>query len=849
MDSVDEQVFEQEKEIDLKVTKKVSKKNKDEKQPELIDLPGVGPGAVAKLEAAGIYDLMGVAVLTPPQLAETAGMGEAAARKAIQSARQMMNLGFSDGLEYMKKREEIGHITTGSKNLDNLLGGRGIETKAITEAFGSFGSGKCIGKDTPVCYFNDSQMHVESIEETYEKYDGGQETKFDEGFAIPVQTVKVLAWNNGKLSVVPASYLYKEKVKNLHLVRTKRGRILKVTSNHQILSFDEGVRWKKTSELKKGDLIASPSNLDLNAEDYYDEKDAYFLGLFAAEGSTNPFSICTGSKEIKDWLCDYIEKKFNYIPTVREDKRRECVVYGILLRSETRFFMNGLDRCNSSEKFIPEKIFMSSEKVIFSFLGGYFDGDGEISDRDISVTTKSKKLATQLSYLLLRIGVSGSMRKKIVKDKEYFILRISGEDREKIKGVKFLIKKFEPTIRNSFYGYPREIVNFLQKMYKEYIGGNRGNLRKLFGKRNSDSNAYRNLTGALPSKVINERTFNKIEEIFLNQKEEYVCILKNLEKDFSIDLLRMIYPKLPFAFNSLSEKMGVKKSTMKNYYLRQIPLTKKELLKNLIVNELRARVDGLIFVLSLIGEIRTFRWDVVRSNEVFEYNDFVYDFVVPDGHSFVGGNMPTMMHNTQLALSLAIGVQLPIEKGGCNGKSVYIDTEGTFRPERIKQFAEGIGANPEKVLKNILVARAFNSDHQMLLLDKVAELIRDGEPIKLVIIDSLTAHFRAEYSGRGQLADRQQRLNRYLHNLHKVAEQFNLAVYVTNQVMSDPAQLFGDPTKAIGGNIVGHACTFRMYLRRGKKDTRVVKLIDSPNLPDNETVFMIETSGFKDVAV
>ena len=195
---------------------------------------------------------------------------------------------------------------------------------------------------------------------------------------------------------------------------------------------------------------------------------------------------------------------------------------------------------------------------------------------------------------------------------------------------------------------------------------------------------------------------------------------------------------------------------------------------------------------------------------------------------------------TQLAHSLAVMVQLPLEKGGCNAKAVYIDTEGTFRPERIKQFAEGIEANSDKVLKNILVARAFNSDHQMLLVDKIGELIKDGEPIKLIVVDSLTAHFRAEYSGRGQLADRQQRLNRYLHQLQRIAEQHNLAVYVTNQVMSDPAQLFGDPTKAIGGNIVGHACTFRMYIRKGKKDTRVAKLIDSPNLPENETIFTIE---------
>lgn len=204
---------------------------------------------------------------------------------------------------------------------------------------------------------------------------------------------------------------------------------------------------------------------------------------------------------------------------------------------------------------------------------------------------------------------------------------------------------------------------------------------------------------------------------------------------------------------------------------------------------------------------------------------------------------------TQLALALTVNVQLPEEQGGASGKAVFIDTEGTFRPERIVQLAARYDANPEKVLKNILVARAFNSDHQMLLLDKVAELIKDGEPIRLIIIDSLTAHFRAEFSGRGQLADRQQKMNKYLHNLMRVAESYNLAVYVTNQVMADPAQLFGDPTKAVGGNIVAHASTYRMYLRRGKKDTRVAKLIDSPNLPDNETVFQVETDGLKDVKI
>ena len=203
---------------------------------------------------------------------------------------------------------------------------------------------------------------------------------------------------------------------------------------------------------------------------------------------------------------------------------------------------------------------------------------------------------------------------------------------------------------------------------------------------------------------------------------------------------------------------------------------------------------------------------------------------------------------TQLGLTLAVNVQLPKEQGGLDGKAVFIDTEGTFRPERIRQIATGLGAVPEKVLKNILVARAFNSDHQILLIDKINEMIKDGEPIKLVIIDSLTAHFRAEFAGRGQLADRQQKLNRYLHNLMRMAESHNIAVYLTNQVMANPGQLFGDPTTAIGGHIVGHASTYRIYLRRGKQGSRVAKLIDSPNLPDNETVFFVTGNGVKDEA-
>jgi DNA repair protein RadA len=198
---------------------------------------------------------------------------------------------------------------------------------------------------------------------------------------------------------------------------------------------------------------------------------------------------------------------------------------------------------------------------------------------------------------------------------------------------------------------------------------------------------------------------------------------------------------------------------------------------------------------------------------------------------------------TQVAHQIAVNIQIDDP----DAVAVYIDTENTFRPERIKQMAEAKGLNSEEVLKNIKVARAFNSDHQMLLAEKVEDLIKEGLKVRLIIVDSLTAHFRAEFVGRGTLADRQQKLNKHMHVLAKTASMHNICVYVTNQVMSKPDQFFGDPTEAIGGHVVAHNSTFRIYLRRGKKGTRVAKLVDAPNLPDAEAIFSITEGGLVDV--
>ncbi|MFH1978743.1 MAG: DNA repair and recombination protein RadA [Candidatus Aenigmatarchaeota archaeon] len=201
---------------------------------------------------------------------------------------------------------------------------------------------------------------------------------------------------------------------------------------------------------------------------------------------------------------------------------------------------------------------------------------------------------------------------------------------------------------------------------------------------------------------------------------------------------------------------------------------------------------------------------------------------------------------SQLAHQLAVTVQLPKDKGGLSGKAVFIDTEQTFRPERIKDMAEGLGLDPKKVLDNVLTARAYNSDHQMLLVDKVEELVKDHD-VRIVILDSLTSAFRSDYTGRGTLANRQQKLNRHLHKLQRIADVYNLAIYITNQVMSRPDVLFGDPTTPIGGHILGHQATFRLYLRKSKAEKRIARLIDSPSLPEGETIFKVVKEGIRDM--
>ena len=200
---------------------------------------------------------------------------------------------------------------------------------------------------------------------------------------------------------------------------------------------------------------------------------------------------------------------------------------------------------------------------------------------------------------------------------------------------------------------------------------------------------------------------------------------------------------------------------------------------------------------------------------------------------------------TQMCFQLAVNATMPFDKGGLDGDVVVIDTENTFRPERIVQISEALDLDPIETLQRIHVARAYNSSHQMLLVEKAMD-ISQKSPVRLMIVDSLTAHFRAEYVGRGTLAERQGLLNKHMHDLLRFADVNNCVIAVTNQVAAKPDAFFGDPTRPVGGHIVGHASTYRLYMRKSKGGKRIARLIDSPNLPEAEVVITVSEEGIRD---
>ncbi|XP_064457152.1 meiotic recombination protein DMC1/LIM15 homolog [Ornithodoros turicata] len=273
-----------------------------------------------------------------------------------------------------------------------------------------------------------------------------------------------------------------------------------------------------------------------------------------------------------------------------------------------------------------------------------------------------------------------------------------------------------------------------------------------------------------------------------------------------------------------------------------------------------AKVDKIKEIVAKIAECAGF----LTALEVSERRRLVYR--IPTGSKeldkLMGGGVESMAitevfgefrtGKTQLSHTLCVTCQLPGDNGYSGGKAIFIDTENTFRPDRLREIADRFNLDHDAMLENILYSRAFTSEHQMDMLDQVAAKFHEEAGIyRLLVVDSIMALFRVDFSGRAELADRQQKLAQMLSKLQKISEEYNVAVFITNQMTADPGAAMSfqaDPKKPIGGHILAHASTTRIALRKGRGEVRIAKIYDSPDQPENEASFAITPGGIADAS-
>jgi DNA repair protein RadA len=813
---------------------------------ELDTLPGVGPATKQKLKDAGIETILDLATAGPMDIADAVDIDVSKAVELNNKARKKLvelkrlEPDFINAADLLVRRKAIDRISTGSKNLDDLLGG-GIETWAMTEFFGEFGSGKCVAGDTKVLYSNDTNMHFEPIAETYEKYRAlFGEKPFDTGHIVPLTGVNVIGLDS---RLTPASYLYRERVSSILTIKTERGRLLRMAKLHMAMVLSAtGINWVPAASLSVGDKIATPRGLIIPGSAAITIEDAFFLGFYVAEGTKNPLSITNTDEKLIEWTRVYLRKRFGFEPTISRRRNHSTVV---LLRTTVKTLLGKVAECDSYTKYVPDCILNGSDDIVRHFLAGYFEGDGRAEGSDIEVSSNSKALIEGVSYLLSRLGISSTFSAKIVSTGPHYRLHIAGFDRDKMSQVPFKSKRIlNVKTKNSKYGIPAG--DLLRATYRSAVSSR--HIRRE-GALKKNGTLYEALTRSAYGKTgMNDAQVRTAIEFLKGVSEALARNLRDLQHTQfeSASAFRKYALSLCFSANVLAEPIGLSKPGFNNYFNRGLPEERIAAFKAAVSDEIEWRIRILGDAVAALEMALQFNWDTVTEIREGRYDDYVYDFEVPEGHAFVSGNIPTILHNSQICHTLCVTVQGTKEEGGLGGGAIYVDTEGTFRPERIAEIAEARGMDSEKILSRITVARAYNSAHQELIVKDLGRVIEPNKA-RLVILDSAVAHYRAEFLGRGTLAERQQRLNRFMHQLLRTAEIYNVAVVVTNQVQAAPDSFFGDPTRPTGGHVVAHTSTYRIYLRKAAKN-RIARMVDSPYHPERDAVFVLDEKGIDDPA-
>lgn len=852
---------------EISAEKAAKKAEKNEKEIKSIqDLPGIGQQAAEKLLSAGYKTLEAMAVASPMELIEVAGLGQITAEKAVKAARDALEMGFETADKLAEKRKHVGRITTGSKEVDALIGG-GIESLPPEEEIFVVNNGclerKPIGEVVEEAIKESNVIQTETETIVSRKNDKGiNALAFDGNYKIKQK--KITAFVKHKRT---------EKVLEIKIGRGKR---IAVTEGHSLFKLDgTRVAPAKAKELQPGDFVAVPKKIwfendlpEMNLIQAFSSTEKKWLTrIFAKTPKYVDFLFKSYSEEIKNSIKkESVAERFffdwryaNILPlTIIRNLPQEAFATETLKRFSVKIgadnLINAIIPLDEQTMWLLGFAFAECGTTILSPQIGICQEVNNTQALERTQTIMLEKIGT--SVPIFDDSRTDSKQKKIVSGNTALWLFF--------KAVGLGKYSYEKRLPSFVFGLEKEKISaFLQG----YFEGDGVKKRDTIGWTTSSAEMAKDIMalltalGETPVHITTknkEPKYKKMHTIYAFQLKDISQLGKNIlerqEKNIlpvkEIILAICRENKLSFKLKKFYCQAEVNNPTVKTI--------------KVFCTEARKYCDSeKIGELEKLAESDLLFEKVLSIGERDEQPEFVFDIQTLDNpviDNFITGSL-VCAHNTQSITEVygkfassksqwcfetAVTVQLPKEKGGLEGNCLYIDSENSFRPERIISIAKHFKLDPEKVLRNIFVARAFNADHQMLLAEKAADLIKEKN-IKLMIVDSLTAQFRGEFIGRGMLADRQQRLNKHMHTLMKLAEMNNIAVLVTNQVMQRPDILFGDPTAPIGGEIVAHNSKTRIYLRKSKADKRVAKLVDSPSLPDGEAIFRVTENGIEDV--
>lgn len=764
------------------------------KELSIEDLPGVGAATAEKLKDAGYESLMSLAVSTPGELIEATGMGDSAAKKVISAARNNLDMGFSSGDELLLKREKVKRISTGCKDFDDLVGG-GFESGGIAECYGAFGSGK-----SALAH----QLAINAMDIDEEGKPHAYTVWIDSENTFRPERIKQIAESAG---FDPINIL-----KHIKIVRA-------YNSDHQMMCAE-----------KVEDLIT---------------KEGLKVNLV-----------------IVDSLMTHFRSEFCITPDME-------VIGNPTVKKVSNF--------KEGDKILTHKGRFS--KVLNIHKENYKDKIVKISPTYMTPFT----LTPDHTVLALK-----SIRNSWYKNKSKYKLRDENNYHRIVKGNKYykVYEGYGPdwimagTLeKGDFLAYPiiKEVKDINSILITDYL----------------KSKYY-----ITENKIKVNKFFHNIE-IYETVLQEYYKkpirgTMKEISEKYSIPI-STIYQwtkgqQKPIEMVELNMDVPITEDSMRlfGYYLAEGHVNDHQVIFTFNQNEI-SYIDDVKDLMKKIFNLKANKGYIGEGAHriVFSHKILAEFF----GNIFGKGSLNK--HMPQWMLFLPSEKQKEIIRGHWRGDGTTsydgfrfdttsrllaeqvkqillrlkilpcfrIDNNGRENPKyvievfgkQIEEFGELMNTEKHKAIERR--THTYNrgwidNNYAFFPIQNIGEMNYEGEIYNLEIendssyaLNSVVVH----NCGRGTLADRQQKLNKHMHVLMKLADVQNLCVYVTNQVMAKPDTFFGDPTAAIGGNIVGHNSQTRVYLRRGKKGTRVAKLVDSPHLPDGECCFNITDMGIVDV--